>query len=148
MIKNKLCKLGNNQSTKQVSITIKKNKLFKQDNNQSADQVSITMQYSRIVACHLTKNKHTLRNLLSTQGANYRTLFLPVQPSEACSECTKTPRFWSHTYINLITWLKRIVMIFLKILEPLKSKFRISSETHSKRPKWNSLQKWSTVLNS
>ena len=93
MIKNKLFKLGNNQSTKQVSITIKKNKLFKQDNNQSADQVSITMQYSRIVACHLTKNKHTLRNLLSTQGANYRTLFLPVQPSEACSECTNTPRF-------------------------------------------------------
>ena len=33
MKKNKLFKLENNQSTKQVSITMKKNKLFKLANN-------------------------------------------------------------------------------------------------------------------
>ena len=39
-------------------------------------------------------------------------------------------------------------MIFLKILELLQLKFRISLETHSEYPEWSSLQKWSTVLNS
>ena len=44
MKKNKLFKLENYQSTKQVSITMKKNKLFKQENNQSTKQASITMK--------------------------------------------------------------------------------------------------------
>ena len=44
MKKNKLFKLDNNQSTKQVSITMKKNKLFELKNNQSTKQVSITMK--------------------------------------------------------------------------------------------------------
>ena len=44
MKKNKLFKLENDQSTKQVSITMKKNKLFKQENNQSTKQVSNTMK--------------------------------------------------------------------------------------------------------
>ena len=92
-MKNKLFKLENNQSTKQVSITMKENKLFKQDNNQSTKQVSITMQDSRIVACNLTKNKLTLRNLPSTQSTNYRTPFFQVHPSGVYSEYTNTTRF-------------------------------------------------------
>ena len=44
MKKIKLFKLKNNQSTKQVSTTIKTNKLFKLKNNQSTKQVSITMK--------------------------------------------------------------------------------------------------------
>ena len=77
MMKNKLFKLENNQSTKQVSITMKKNKLFKRNNNQSTKQVSITIQDSRVVACNLSKNKVTLRNLPRPQNTNYRTLFFP-----------------------------------------------------------------------
>ena len=100
MMKNKLFKLENNQSPKQVSITMKKNKLFKQDNNQSTKQVSITMQDSRILACNLTKNKLTLRNLPSTQNTKYRTPFFPVHPTGAYSEYTNTA---SYTYIYLMT---------------------------------------------
>ena len=44
MKKNKLFKLENNQSTKQVSITMKKNELFKLKNNPSTKRVSITMK--------------------------------------------------------------------------------------------------------
>ena len=92
-VKNMLLKLESNQSTKQVSITMKKNKLFKRGNNQSTNQVSVTMQDSRIIAYNLTKDKLTLRNLLSTQSKNYRTPFFPVHPSGAYSDYTNTTRF-------------------------------------------------------
>ena len=70
-----------------------KNKLFKLENNQSTKQVSITVQGSTIVACNLTKNKLTFRNLQSTQSTNYRMPFFPVNPSGAYSEYTNTTRF-------------------------------------------------------
>ena len=56
MMKNKLFKLENDQSAKQISNTMKKNELFKRKNNQSTNQISITMQDSRKVVCNLTKN--------------------------------------------------------------------------------------------
>ena len=39
MKKNKLFKVDNNKSTKQVSVTIKKNKLFKIETNQGTKEV-------------------------------------------------------------------------------------------------------------
>ena len=44
MRKNKLFKLENNQSTKQVSTTMKTNKLFKQENHQSTKQLSTAVR--------------------------------------------------------------------------------------------------------
>ena len=41
MMKNKLFKLENNQSTKQVLITMKKNKLLKQGNNQNTNRYQL-----------------------------------------------------------------------------------------------------------
>ena len=41
MMKNKLFKLENNQSTKQVLITMKKNKLLKQGNNQNINRYQL-----------------------------------------------------------------------------------------------------------
>ena len=69
-----------------VSITMMKNKLYNLENNQSTKQVSITMQDSRIIACN---------NLPSTQSTNYRAknTFLPVHPSGTSSEYTSTTRF-------------------------------------------------------
>ena len=43
MLKNKSFKLGNDQSTKHISNTMKKNELFKRENNQSTNQISIAM---------------------------------------------------------------------------------------------------------
>ena len=80
MMKN-LFKLENDQSTNRLLITMKKNNLCKQDNNQSAKQVSNTMQVGSIVACSLTKNKHSLRSLPNTHNSHYRTPFFPVHPS-------------------------------------------------------------------
>ena len=82
-----------------------RNKLFKQDNYQSTKQVPTTMQDSRIVACDLTKNKLTLRNLPDAQNTNYRTLFFTVHSSGAYSEYTNATRFYRYTYINLINLL-------------------------------------------
>ena len=79
---------------------MKKNKLFKQDNNQSTKQVSVTMQDSRIVACNLTKNKLTLRNLPSTQNTKYRTPFFPVHPSGTYSEYTNTASYYLYKLNN------------------------------------------------
>ena len=93
MVKNKLFKLENDQSTKEVSITMKKNKLFKRENKQSTNQISITMQDSRIVVWNLTKNKLTPRNLPRPQSLNYRTPFFKIHPSGAYSEYTKTTSF-------------------------------------------------------
>ena len=93
MIKNKLFKLENNQSTKQVSNTMKKNELFKRENNQSTNQISIIMRDSRIVACNLTKNKLILRNLPRPHSLNNRTPFFTVHPSGAYSECINTKVF-------------------------------------------------------
>ena len=72
---------------------MKKNKLFKPENNQSTNQISITMRDSRIVACNLTKNKLTLRNLPRPPSLIYRTPFFIVHPSGAYSEYTNTTRF-------------------------------------------------------
>ena len=55
MIKNKLFELKYDQSTKQVSNTVKKNDVFKREKNQSRNQISITTRGSRIVACNFTK---------------------------------------------------------------------------------------------
>ena len=93
MMKNKLFKLENDQSTKQVSNTMKKNELFKCENNQSTNQVSITMRNSKIVTCNLAKNKLTLRDLPRPQSLNYRTPFFTVHPSGAYSEYTNTTSF-------------------------------------------------------
>ena len=87
---NKLFKLEKDQSTKEVSITMKKNKLYKRENKQSTNQISITMQDSRIVVWNLTKNKITLRNLPRSQSLNYRTPFFITHASGAYSEYTKT----------------------------------------------------------
>ena len=81
-MENKLFKLENDQSTKEVSITMKKNKLFKRENKQSTNQISITMQDSRIVVWNLTKNKLTLRNLPRPQSLNYRIAFFKIHPEE------------------------------------------------------------------
>ena len=63
---------------------MKKNKLFKQDNNQSTKQVSITMQDNSRVVCNLTKNKITLKNLPASYAEHkLQTLFFPLYPSEA-----------------------------------------------------------------
>ena len=67
-----------------------KNKLLKLENNQSTKQVSTTMKDSRIVACNLIKNKLTLRNLSSTENTKYRTPFLLVHPSGAYFEYINT----------------------------------------------------------
>ena len=54
MMKNKLFKLENDQSTKQLPNTMEKNEFFKRKNNQSTNQILITMQNSRIVVYNLT----------------------------------------------------------------------------------------------
>ena len=92
MMKNKLFKLANNQSTKQVSIIMKK-KLFKRDNNQRTKHASIAMQSSRIVDCNLTKNKLTLRNFPSAQNTRYKTTFLSVPSSGAFCQYTNATKF-------------------------------------------------------
>ena len=88
MMKNKLFKLGNDQSTKQISNTLKKNELFKHENNQVTNQISITMWDSRIIACNPTKIGLTLGNLPRPQSLNYRTTFFTLHPPGAYSEYT------------------------------------------------------------
>ena len=68
MMKNKLFKLENDQSTKQISNTLKKNELFKRENNQGTNQISIRTRDSMIIACNPTKNELTLRNLPRPQS--------------------------------------------------------------------------------
>ena len=93
MMKNKLFKLENDQSTKQLSNTMERNKFFKRKNNQTTNQISITMQDSRIVVCNLTKDKLTLRNLPRLLHLNYKTTFFIAHPSGAYSEYTNTTSF-------------------------------------------------------
>ena len=62
---------------------MKKNKLFKQDNNQSTKQVSITMQDSSRLVCNLTKNKITLKNLPASYAEHIlQTLFSHCTPEK------------------------------------------------------------------
>ena len=85
---NKKQSVENHSTESDLSITMMKNKLLKLENNQSTKQVSTTMQDSRIVACNLT-----LRNLSSTENTKYGTPFLPVHPPGAYFECINTTRF-------------------------------------------------------
>ena len=94
----------------------------------------IVTNVDRIVACNHTKNKRILKN-----RSNYRTPFFDSTPLRILNKVLK---------LYLYKLNKFIVTNFynLKILERLKSDFRISSETYSEHPRSSSFQKWSTVL--